>query len=367
MRLSSTILIGSFIFGSLAGTVGCSGQTQQLPTPMPPKAAPVTEEVTEPAAPEPAEEPTAAEREQEAAAAAEAKKKEEEAQRVAEVMARVEAAAAEENARWTPEMQKKAEALVRGKRRNVKAALKAILASPHRVPGNADRDVYRHPIQTLTFFGLRPDMTVVELSPGGGWYTEILAPLLANRGKLIATNYDPDGPADSMRTVYGKRFKLFLDKAPALFGKVETAHINPPDELVLGPAGSADLVIATRALHGTVRRGQLEAYLEAVHAVLEPGGVLGVVQHRALPDDEAAQSGDRGYLPEAWLIEQIEAAGFKLAAKSEINANPKDPRDHEKGVWTLPPSYALGDTDRAKYEAIGESDRMTLKFVKVAK
>lgn len=363
-------MIGSFIFGSLVGTAGCGAPAQQTPAPMPPQAEPVTEPIAEPVAEEPTEQASVESEEEaaaRAAAEAEAAEKEAQAQRVAEATARIEAAAAEENARWTPELQKKAEALLKGKKGNVKAALKAILASPHRVPGNADRDVYRHPIETLSFFGLRADMTVVEIGPGAGWYTEILAPLLANRGKLIAANYDAAGPADSMRTVYGKRFKLFLDKAPALFGKVEMAHINPPDEIVLGAEGSADLVLAIRGMHGWQGGGYLPAYLQAVHAVLKPGGTFGVVQHRALPEDEAAQSGERGYLPEAWVIEQVEAAGFKLVGKSEINANAKDPRNHEKGVWTLPPSFALGDQDRAQYEAIGESDRMTLKFVKPKK
>src|SRR5690606_9357069 len=179
--------------------------------------------------------------------------------------------------------------------------------------------------------------------------------------------YDPDGPTDRMVTVYGKRLQLFLQKSPELYGNVQQVAIDPPDKLELGEPGSADMAVAIREMHGWQRRGHMDAYLAAIHAVLKDGGVFGVVQHRAKPDAGAEESAEKGYLPEQWLIDKVESAGFKLAEKSEVNANPKDTKDYEKGVWTLPPNFREGDVDREKYAAIGESDRMTLKFVKVAR
>lgn len=368
MRLSSTILIGSLMLA-----VACGGQAQQTPVEnATPTEEPVTQEpvVQEDTAAQEAAEAAAAQAaaEEEArkqAEAEEARKKEEQARRIAETRARFEASAQTELARWTPALKKKAAALAARNHRNVKAGFKAIQASPHRMPGNADRDKYRHPAETMMFFGLQPNMTVVEVGAGGGWYTELLAPLLAKKGKLIAATYDPNGPADSMLSVYGMRFQSFLAKSPELFGKVETVYPDPAGDMTLGPEGSADLAIAFRELHNWYRRDVLEAYLQAVHAVLKPGGTFGVVQHRAPEGADPAESANKGYLPEAWVIEQIEAAGFELVEKSEINANPNDTKDYEQGVWTLPPAMALGDQDRAKYEAIGESDRMTLKFKKL--
>ncbi len=168
-----------------------------------------------------------------------------------------------------------------------------------------------------------------------------------------------------MRTVYGMRLGLFLAKSPELYGDVQVVAIDPPNRLDLGVEGTADAVLAIREMHNWYRSGAMDAYLAAVHTALKDGGVLGVVQHRAAAGSSPDDSAKSGYLPEAWLVETVEAAGFKLAGKSEINANPKDTKDYESGVWTLPPNYALGETDKDKYTAIGESDRMTLKFVKV--
>jgi predicted methyltransferase len=298
------------------------------------------------------------------AAEAEAKKKQEDAERVAKAHIDADAAAAKERERWTADMEKQAAALSAKKFKNTAAAMKEILASPHRTPGHPDRDAHRHPTETLTFFGVQPTSTVVELGAGGGWYTEVLAPLLVGRGKLVVAGPDAKGPADAMSSVYGKRLDLFLAKSPAMFGKVERTALTPPDKLTLTADGSADVVLAIREMHNWQRNGFLAAYLKAVHAALKPGGVFGVVAHRAAPGTDVATIADKGYLPEAWVIEQVEAAGFKLAEKSEINANPKDTKDYEPGVWALPPAYRLGDVDKAKYTAIGESDRMTLKFVK---
>jgi predicted methyltransferase len=289
------------------------------------------------------------------------------ADRVAEALKKAEADAAEELKRWDDALKQKVAALLETEHKDTKEALAAILASPHRVPSHPARDAHRHPLETLTFFGVTPESTVLELGAGGGWYTEIIAPLVAKKGKLIVAGPDANGPATEMSTVYGKRLDLFLAKSPELFGNVHRVAISPPDTLQLGDAGTVDVVIAIREMHNWQRRGLTDKYLAAVHAVLKDGGTFGVVAHRAAEGAKIEDTVEKGYLPEAWVIEQVEAAGFKLVEKSEINANPKDTKDYENGVWTLPPNFREGDKDRAKYEAIGESDRMTLKFQKVAK
>ena len=239
-------------------------------------------------------------------------------------------------------------------------ALKSAIAGEQRSAANKARDSYRHPYETLTFFGIKPTMTVIELAPGGGWYTEILAPYLRDKGKLVGAAPGPD-------TRYGKAFRERLAGDQALYGKVTPAVFDPPSRYELGAPNSADMVVTFRNLHNWLGNGGDAAILatfKEVHKVLKPGGVLGVVEHRLpakMKQDEKASS---GYMHEAYVIRLAEQAGFKLAAKSEINANPKDTADHEKGVWTLPPVLANKDKDREKYLAIGESDRMTLKFVK---
>ena len=242
-------------------------------------------------------------------------------------------------------------------------ALKAAIGSSARTPANVTRDAARHPYETLTFFGIKPNMTVVELSPGGGWYTEILAPYLRDKGTLIAALPSASSPSD-----YGRRsaagFAKKVADNPALFGKVKTGNFDPPHTYDFAKPGSVDMVLTFRNLHNWTEAGddKLKPLLASVHAALKPGGVFGVVDHR-LPASKPAGA-TAGYLHEAYVIKLIESAGFKLAAKSEVNANPKDTADHAKGVWALPPSYANQDVDRDKYTAIGESDRMTLKFVK---
>ncbi|HEX3771614.1 MAG TPA: methyltransferase domain-containing protein [Polyangiaceae bacterium] len=239
------------------------------------------------------------------------------------------------------------------------ARLRASIASAARPPAEVARDKYRHPAETLEFFGLRPDMTVVELWPGNGWYTAILAPFLQDKGKLVATNMDPNGKAESAKT-YAAR----LAGDPKDFGKVEVKVIHPPDDLALGADGSADAVLTFRNFHNWIRDGIADKVLAASFRVLKPGGVFGVEEHRAKPDADPAKIGDTGYVPEAMVIDLAQKAGFRLEARSEVNANPNDTKDYPKGVWTLPPVLRLGDQDRAKYEAIGESDRMTLRFRK---
>ncbi len=236
----------------------------------------------------------------------------------------------------------------------------AALGGAHRAEANRVRDVYRHPAETLSFFGLRDDMTVVELWPGGGWYTEVLAPVLAEKGKLIATSPDPNGPPDASGTKRAKEFAALLDRNRSALGAVQIAVVTPPDKIELGAPGSADMVLTFRNLHNWITGKYVDKVLAAAFSVLKPGGVFGVVEHRA----SVGQDIKSGYVEETEAIRLAEAAGFRLAAKTEVNANAKDTKDHPKGVWTLPPTLRLGDQDRDKYVAIGESDRMTLKFLR---
>ncbi len=241
--------------------------------------------------------------------------------------------------------------------------LKAAIASKDRTPANVTRDAARHPYETLTFFGIKPNMTVVELSPGGGWYTEILAPYLQGKGKLIAAGEATSSPNEGAKR-YADRFTKKIESKPAMFGKIQRGVFEPARAIDFAPAGSVDMVVTFRNLHNWTGLGddKLKEVFKSVHTALKPGGVFGVVDHR-MPASKPANA-DSGYLHEAAVIKMIEGAGFKLAAKSEVNANPKDTADHNKGVWSLPPVLANKDVDKEKYMAIGESDRMTLKFVK---
>ena len=242
------------------------------------------------------------------------------------------------------------------------ARLDQVLAGAWRDPKNAARDQYRHPKQTLEFFGLKPGTTLVEVTPGGGWYAEILAPALKGSGHYIAAMTipkKPEGEAAQDKTALEKKFA----GDAAEYGEAVTVQFDPKAPN-LGAPGSADMVVTFRNVHNWVMADTAPLMFKAFFDVLKPGGVLGVTDHRAAAGADLAKIKQSGYLPEDYVIKLATDAGFKLEAKSEINANPKDTKDYEKGVWTLPPTLELGDKDREKYVAIGESDRMTLKFVK---
>lgn len=245
----------------------------------------------------------------------------------------------------------------------VNTQLLQAIAGEHRSVENKARDQYRHPQQTLEFFGFKPSMTVVEITPGGGWYTEILAPALKGTGKLIGAHY-PDTGEDNYYSNSRKRLEKKL-ASNAVYSEVELSNFIPKQVSELAPAGSADMVLTFRNLHNWGEEGVQQVFNDAYQA-LKVGGVLGVVEHR-LPEGVAAGNMNSGYVSVDKTIAQAKAAGFSLAASSEVNANEKDKASYEKGVWTLPPVLALKDKDKEKYLAIGESDRMTLKFVKVAK
>lgn len=246
------------------------------------------------------------------------------------------------------------------------AKLRASLAGGQRADKEKARDVYRHPLETLEFFGLRDDMTVVEISPGGGWYTAVLAPVLRDKGKLVVAGGDPNGDPKSEGTKNAQELQARFRQMPQSFDRVQAVVVKGDGAVSFGPPESADMVLTFRNFHNWVGSPYMDKILGASFAVLKHGGVLGVTDHRAKPGapTDAKSVDDSGYVPEDYVIQTIEKAGFKLAGKSEVNANPKDTKDYPKGVWTLPPTYELGDQDHAKYEAIGESDRMTLKFVK---
>ena len=234
----------------------------------------------------------------------------------------------------------------------------AAVASPARTPANRARDAYRHPAETLAFFGIKPTQTVVEFIPGGGWYTEILAPMLKGRGRYVA--FVPTTQAERLRTT--------LSGKAALYGEPSVQTIDFKTGASTMPAGTADVVVTFRNVHNLLMHDDpavAARVFAAFHAMLKPGGVLGVVDHRLPEAMDAAREKTSGYLKRSTIVRLAQNAGFKLAGESEINANPKDTHDHPEGVWTLPPTYRLKDVDRAKYAAIGESDRLMLKFVKV--
>jgi predicted methyltransferase len=247
------------------------------------------------------------------------------------------------------------------------AALDTAIAGEHRSEENKARDGFRRPKETLEFFGFRSDMTVVEIWPGGGWYTEILAAALKDAGKLYAAQYSVNPSYGYQRRYFGA-FLSKLGETPDLYRDVEITALDFPYELAIAPAGSADMVLTFRNAHNWVNPGYgtqaAELAFKVMFDSLKPGGVLGIVDHR-WPDPATEDSdAENGYVSEDRIIALAKAAGFELAARSDMNRNPRDKHEHPQGVWTLPPSLALGEKDREKYLEIGESDRMTLKFVK---
>lgn len=235
--------------------------------------------------------------------------------------------------------------------------------APTRSAAELARDQYRHPAETLMFFQVEPSHTVVELWPGGGWYTAILAPYLKQNGQLIAAHF----PADSeisffqkSRVAFNKRFLL----QPELYGNIYVTELAPPQKLRIAQAGEADRVLTFRNVHNWMRNRQEQAVFDEAFRVLKQGGILGVVEHRAPDSFSRDEMVETGYVTESYVTQLAINAGFVPAGHSEINANPKDSRDHPHGVWSLPPTLRGGDVNRAGFMAIGESDRMTLKFRK---
>ncbi len=246
------------------------------------------------------------------------------------------------------------------------ARLDSALAGDWRSAENRARDQYRHPRETLAFFGVRPEQTVIEITPGSGaWYAEVLAPYLRDNGRYIAAMVDPasvaEGRGRDYQTSQRDGLQARFDAAPAQFDRARMVSYDPKAPR-FGPSNSADVVLTFRNVHNWRSSGQAEAMFKGFYDVLRPGGVLGVVEHRAKADVPADDRS--GYVGTAQVIALAQAAGFRVDGSSEVNANPKDTRDHADGVWMLPPANRHAPADAAKYAAIGESDRMTLRFVK---
>ena len=253
--------------------------------------------------------------------------------------------------------------------KNADQTLNNVIGGPQRTPAFKQRDKYRHPLGTLEFFGIRPDMTVVEVLPGAGWYTEILAPFLKARGQLI----EATPPTTSVNPFSRKTAKMFegkLTSNPDIYGKVETTAYEPPEYMPLGGPESADMVVTFLNLHDFVyvntHRETTDAIMQrfflSAYQALKPGGVLGIVEHRAKAGESVGDAIAKGRVSQSYVIQEARQAGFELSGTSEVNANPND--DGSYPVWYLPPTLKLGDNDRAKYLAIGESDDMTLRFIK---
>lgn len=247
--------------------------------------------------------------------------------------------------------------------------LQTILASDYRSAENKARDQYRHPAESLQFFGLQPGMNVLEIWPARGWYTEILAPFLKEQGALtIARHRHNDGSIDDAKKIHWARLADKLDqeiqKHPSYFGKVTSLEFDPPGMMFLGGVNRYDMVISCRNAHIWNEQGYLLDVFRSFYDALKPGGILAMEEHRSSTLSSISSRAGEGYLDEYYVISVAKEAGFELAARSEINANPKDSKDYPRGVYALPPTLAMGEQDREKYLAIGESDRMTLKFIK---
>lgn len=240
-----------------------------------------------------------------------------------------------------------------------------LIIGEHRSEQNIARNQYRHPKETLGFFEINETMTVVEIWPSSGWYTEILAPLLKEKGKYYAAGFSQDEKSSPQWRIENvKAFQKKMDANPDVYNKVVVTELAPPEKSDIAPAGSADRVFTFRNVHNWLKGSYADEVFAAMYKALKPGGILGVVEHRANEGTSLEDMIKSGYVTESQVIALAEKAGFKLVARSEINANKLDTKNYSEGVWTLPPSLRLKNKDREKYLAIGESDRMTLKFVK---
>lgn len=255
----------------------------------------------------------------------------------------------------------------------IAARVDSVLEQPHRDEPNRARDRYRNPAATLAFFGWQSDMKVAEIWPAGGWYTEILAPLTREQGQYIAAGFSMTANrTPQWRKDFQKQYDDALRERPEIYDHIVVTGLAIPERPTFAPPGSLDMVLTFRNVHNWVRGDYASEMFAAIHRALKPGGVLGLVQHRAAPGTPRGLVPDQGYMTEAHVIELAEGAGFVLEEKSEINANPDDSRDHPEGVWSLPPGFrACGRLDgearqacMEKYAEIGESDRMTMRFRK---
>jgi len=243
------------------------------------------------------------------------------------------------------------------------AKIRGALAGTVRTDKERARDGARHPTETLSFMGVRENASVLELWPGGGYYTSILAPVLAERGKLTITHFDAKGDPKAYDTKSTLELFARLDKNPEVFGKVARQQIATPS-VNFGAPASYDFVLTFRNIHNWVEGRFADKVFAEAFRVLKPGGVLGIEEHRGKPGMSVEAIDKTGYVPEDYVRQLAERAGFRFDARSDVNANPKDTTDHPNGVWSLPPSFAGKDVDREKFAAIGESDRMTLRFIK---
>lgn len=244
------------------------------------------------------------------------------------------------------------------------ASFNDVIAGSWRTPAYVARDRFRHPAETLAFFGVRPTQTVIEITPSAGWYSELLAPYLREAGSYVAASASAAPESGGGKRNATLKAKFAAD--PARYDRVAWQDFDGSAP-VLGAADSADTVLTFRNVHNWVAAGAADAYFKSFFAALKPGGVLGVVEHRAKPGTDLDTMKKSGYLTEALVIDLATRAGFVLETRSEVNANPKDGTDHPNGVWTLPPVNRHDAADAAKYQAIGESDRMTLRFRKPAR
>ena len=238
------------------------------------------------------------------------------------------------------------------------------LKAEHRTPAYIARDKYRNPKETLLFFGLNPEQSVIEITPGYGWYAEILAPLIRNKGQYYYTSLELHEKINPYFVKVEKAFKEKMKKSPDIYDQLRWVHFNPkqPD---FAPDGPVDMVLTFRNVHNWAKAGSAESMFAGFANALKPGGILGLVEHRAKEGTPLEKQIQSGYMTEAYVIQLAKNAGFRLDAKSEINANPKDTADHPKGVWNLLPSLrGVADDDKANIMSIGESDRMTLRFIK---